>query len=247
MQSGARLRHVIPCVCLMGALVVFTVLGGAGSPSVKTAQTASGDASARLRELVETHFEESLRLNSILASFIGDHRFDDRLPNDIGPRHRAATLALERRSLAALREIPRDSLGRQDRLTWDIFRGERELTIEGFRHPSHLLPVSQFFSTPNLFAMLGSGTSVHPFRNEKDYRNFLHRADDFVVWMDRAIVNMREGVKRGIVQPRVLMQKTLPQLDAMLVTKPEKSIFYRPLGGMPETIDAAPAANHRNA
>ena len=46
---------------------------------------------------------------------------------------------------------------------------------------------------------------------------------------DQAIVNMREGVKAGIVQPRVLMEKVLPQLDANIVDDAEKSIFWGPI------------------
>ena len=45
---------------------------------------------------------------------------------------------------------------------------------------------------------------------------------------DQAIVNMREGVTKNIVQPRVLMEKVLPQLDANIVDDPEKSIFWGP-------------------
>ena len=46
---------------------------------------------------------------------------------------------------------------------------------------------------------------------------------------DQAIVNMREGMKAGLVQPRVLMEKVLPQLDANIVDDVEKSIFWGPI------------------
>jgi uncharacterized protein (DUF885 family) len=56
---------------------------------------------------------------------------------------------------------------------------------------------------------------------------------------DQAIANMREGVKAGIVQPRVLMQKVLPQLQANITDDAEKSIFWGPITQMPKDFSAA--------
>ena len=50
---------------------------------------------------------------------------------------------------------------------------------------------------------------------------------------------MREGVSKGIVQPRVLMEKVLPQLKANITDDPEKSIFWGPITNMPKDFPAA--------
>jgi uncharacterized protein (DUF885 family) len=50
---------------------------------------------------------------------------------------------------------------------------------------------------------------------------------------------LREGVKAGVVQPRVLMEKVLPQLDANIVDDVEKSIFWGPITNMPKEFSAA--------
>ena len=50
---------------------------------------------------------------------------------------------------------------------------------------------------------------------------------------------MREGMKAGIVEPRVLMEKVLPQLDANAVDDVEKSIFWGPVTDMPADFSAA--------
>jgi uncharacterized protein (DUF885 family) len=64
-----------------------------------------------------------------------------------------------------------------------------------------------------------------------------------VVWMDQAIVNMREGAARGVVQPRPVMEKVLVQLEAMVVERPEDSLFFTPVAKFPEAI--APADRER--
>ena len=84
---------------------------------------------------------------------------------------------------------------------------------------------------------MGSGRGVHPFKTVKDYDNFLSRMKGFQVWVDTAMANMRKGVKLGVVQPKVVMEKTLPQLDAMIVSDVKKSIFYQPILHMPASFD----------
>ena len=73
----------------------------------------------------------------------------------------------------------------------------------------------------------------------KDYEDWLKRAADFDAWANQAIENMRAGMAKGIVQPRIVMQQVLPQLAAMVVTDPKKSVFYRPVENFPEGIPPA--------
>ncbi|MBI4488000.1 MAG: DUF885 domain-containing protein [Deltaproteobacteria bacterium] len=105
--------------------------------------------------------------------------------------------------------------------------------MEGLQLNHHLIPVRQLSSTPIEFPLLGSGRGVHPFRTVKDYDNFLKRIEGFQVWVDTAIANMRRGMELGIVQPRVVMERTLPQLDSMIVSDVTQSIFYQPIQQMP--------------
>jgi uncharacterized protein (DUF885 family) len=49
---------------------------------------------------------------------------------------------------------------------------------------------------------------------------------------------MRQGMKAGVVQPRDLMEKVLPQLDAVIKPTAEESIFWSPIRTMPSTIAA---------
>ncbi|MBA3563441.1 MAG: DUF885 domain-containing protein [Gammaproteobacteria bacterium] len=204
------------------------------TPPDPQADTAAADE--QVTEVVEAWFEDNLELNPLNATFIGDHRFDDRLANDIGPEYLQKFRALEEKYLAEIRQIDPADLEGQQLLSREIFERDRMDAIESFQYPGELIPINQFFSMPNLFAMLGSGTSVQPFKTVEDYENFLGRADGFVVWMKQARTNMREGMKQGIVQPRVVMEKTLPQLAAHAVENPEDSIFYRPIAEMPDTF-----------
>jgi uncharacterized protein (DUF885 family) len=192
-----------------------------------------------LHTLVEDHFDRSMEMNPVFATFNGDHRFNDRLANSIGPDHRAASEALEREYLEKIEAIDPSALDGQDQLTWEIFRRERIQALEGMRFPMHLMPINQMFSLPIFFVQLGSPGGMTPFATVEDYENWLARIDGFEIWMDQAIANMRQGIDQGVVLPGVIVDKTLPILEGQVVEDPTASAFYQVIEAMPEEFDAA--------
>ena len=223
-----RLTAVVAAVCLLSAC------GGKDEP----AATEVIDAGAALHALFDEHFERNLELNPIRATFIGDYRYNDRMANTNSPEYRAADQAMDEEFLRRLLEIDRAELDYQDQLSYDIFRISREQSLEGNQFPFHLQPINQFYSITNFFVQLGSGASAHPFKTVKDYEDFLSRADDFSVIIDQLITNMKEGLREGVTQPRILMAKLQPQIDAHVVENVKDSNFYTPVANMPEDFSA---------
>jgi uncharacterized protein (DUF885 family) len=211
------------------------------APTAVAAATESPAAAEarKLHEHFEAYFEESLVLNPVAATSIGDYRYNDRFEVNISPAWRAKSEQLERTYLERVRAVDATQLQGQDLLSQQIFISGRELEIESYRFPSHLIPLNQFYSTPNSFVQLGSGNGLHPFKSVKDYDDFLKRVDGFVAWTDQAIVNMREGMAKGYTLPRVLAERVLPQLQAQLVAKPEDSLFWGPIRNLPAEFPAA--------
>ena len=192
------------------------------------------DPTESLHALSDEFFERGLELNPMRASRIGDYRYNDQFANSIGPEHREASRQLDEEFLARLLEIDREQLSRQDQLSYDMFRLNREQSLEGERFPGHLQPINQFYSTLNSFVQLGSGTSIHPFKTVKHYDDWLSRIDGFVVYADQAIENMQEGVRQGVVQPRILMAKSLPQIESQIADSAQESGFWAPIEHMPD-------------
>jgi uncharacterized protein (DUF885 family) len=226
----------MPLLVTLG-LLVLSACAQKDAPPEQAAQSV--DESAKLHDLVEQYWQDSLVLNPLMASFVGDNRYNDRYVGGISPQERAAELDLQQRYLDAAKALDGTTLGAEDRLTLELFVDGREEEIEGFSFPTHLLPISQFRNPAAFFVLLGSGASVHPFKTVKDYDDFLGRVNGFVEWSDQAIVNMREGVKQGVVQPRILMEKVLPQLSAQFADKAEDSMFWKPITDMPADFPEA--------
>jgi len=220
----------------LAALFLLPACSGNNDNSANDASTeaVAEGATAALAALVEEYFERNLELNPIIATMIGDDRYDDRLANRLSPEYIAQSEALDNEFLERLLTIDESVLDGQDLLTYGTFRLSREMSLESKQFPGHLQPINQFFSIPNRFVQLGSGVSVHPFKTVKNYDDFLGRADDFVEIMDQAIENMKIGMRDGIIQPRVVMQKVLPQLESQFAESAEESTFFNPIRNMPE-------------
>jgi uncharacterized protein (DUF885 family) len=229
---------IAAALALAGCAV--TPPSGDSGPTGRTAEAAATTAGKqRLDALFERYFEDLLRLSPLTATYIGDHRYDDRLPNFIGPEYRAETRELNRRYLAEIRAIDPARLGDADRISYEIFVGERERDLRAERFPTELLPINQAGSLLTVMPALGAGGNAQPFATAGDYERWLRRLDGLVTWMDQAIANMREGARRGVVQPRPVMEKVLVQLDAMAVDRAEQSQYYAPLRQFPASIDEA--------
>ncbi len=219
------------------ATVLAAAALAAGCASAKPAP--AGTESDRLAAVVNEYWEDTLQLNPIMATMIGDDRYDDRLPNFLAPEFRARMKAHLEKYERALATFDRARLQGQDRLSYDVLKHDLDEGLEGLRFPDWLLPVHQFGSAPTLFAMLASGKSIQPFRTVKDYEAFLRRMDQVPPIFDQAVANMREGIRVGVVQPRAAMEKVVPQLDALAADTPEQSAFWGAIQVMPDTIPAA--------
>ncbi len=248
-------RIAVPVIATAIAIAVSgcaTTSPSAEAATPSAAEPAAGAAPAsepappvaltkkeRLDALFESYFEDMLELSPLTATFIGDHRYDERLPNSIGPEHIAAAQSMNRRYLDAVRAMGPDDLAPADRISYDIFLRERERELAADRFPFELLPLNQAGGLLTLMPALGSGDSAQPFQSVADYEHWLGRLHGLVAWMDQAVVNLRKGMSQGVVQPRPVMEKVLAQLDAMVVPHAPQSQYYAPVKQFPRSFTAA--------
>lgn len=111
--------------------------------------------------------------------------------------------------------------------------------LVGERFPEWMQPISQIGGMPSFLAQMGTGQSIQPFKTVKDYDDWLARLAKSPPLFDGLIANMRDGMKAGVTQPRAVMDKVLPQLTALAVTDPEKSLFWGPIKDFPDAVPAA--------
>ena len=226
-------------LALATALLLSTpVVASAAAPSGATVQPAQ-DKASQLNALYEQYWEESLKLNPLRATFQGDPRYNDQLPNFLSAEFRDQSLRFTRDWLQKIESVGADGLQGQDLLSYQIFVRDARNEIESSRFPDWMQPINQFYNIASTVVQLGSGTGAQPFKTVQDYDNWQRRASRFPVLFDQAIANMREGIDAGVVQPRALMEKVVPQLDALIKPKAEDTLFWGPIKNLPESFSAA--------
>ena len=226
-------------------------LVSSGAPAAAAQEAVSQNPSKSLASLFAASDEANLRRNPLNALFRGDLRFADRLGDFTSDEYYAAERAAAGSELAQLARIDRAALSPSERISYDVFKWQRELDLKGVMPDMLALtavrPIDHFNGIHTGFAEISSGESVAPFKTVKDYENGLGRMDDFVTILDRSIVRMREGIASNVVQPKLVMDNVVEQLDAMLAEGVEGSSFMKPLTKFPGDFSAADKARLKGA
>ena len=222
---------------LVGALFICAPVLAAQTPA--QAPVADAQAAHRLDVLADAYYDAAARFEPINATENGDSRFDDQLGLSIDPKLRARQYALYHGFQTRLRAIPRAQLTAKAQINYDILDYElaTELRFEHF--PTHLLPITQMDSVPVTLANYANGQSAQPLTTVKQYRAYLNRLKQLPAWTDQAIANMKEGIKRGVTEPKAAMESAAPQFRKLVAAKLEDSIFYTPVKNFPAGFSAA--------
>ncbi len=186
--------------------------------------SAADDEAQKLRRIFDEDWDHTMALSPTWASQLGDRRWNDRWP-DLSLAAVEREHARDQQMLERLAAIHRDALPPADRLNYDMFRLNYERGIEGFRFGRYLIPLDQRAGIQTEDEL---GDALR-FENAKDYEDWIARLRGFGAYMDQTIALMREGMKRGMVQPKVTMQRVPAQIEKQLVAEPAKSPFFKPL------------------
>jgi uncharacterized protein (DUF885 family) len=198
------------------------------SPGRETTTPSTNKAQV-LSRLYADYWEAALELNPLRATFVGDARYNDRLPDVFAASYRARVEAFNREWLAKLEGVGSDGLQAQDLLSWQLLARNLRQEIESQRFPQWKVPLNQFNNIAATFAQLGAGGNAQPFRTAKDHDDWLARAAQIPTLLRTIQDNMRIGMREGIVQPKALMVKVLPQLDGLIKAQAEDTVFWQPV------------------
>lgn len=202
-------------------------------------QKGKDQENVNFNKLCNQYYEDYLKLNPVSATYAGDNRYNDLLPNDGSAAFLQTTKKFYKQYLDSLGNYKPEQLNANDRLSYDVLKDELETGLEGMKYHLEYMPFNQMFALPLTIGQFGSGTGAQPFKTVKDYDNWLKRTAAFSLWADTAIGNFKKGIKSGIVLPKALVVKMYPQMYSMVVTDPKKSLFYGPVEKLPKDFSEA--------
>jgi len=184
-------------------------------------------------ELLDDHWEHTLRENPLFATGQGDHRFNDQLPNtDLEAME--ADYESNKEFLRRLNAIPRDSVSSDHQVNFDIFRIQLENAIQNYELNGHLLPLNGWWDYHASFADLANRV---PLNTLEDYENYLSRLRAFPAYNAGYIERLSRGAEIGFVRPKLVFDDYLESIEALIPGTAEESLLFDPFENFPAQID----------
>lgn len=200
--------------------------------------SALADATADLHALFDREWERDLADFPIGATYVGDTRYNDRLP-DISPAAQATREAADARVLEDLARIPRDALPAAEQLSYDLFRHEYETRRAAAPFHGEYYSIEAGGGPQSLDEL----AEVTPLATAADYEAWISRMRALPAYLAQYGERLRRGVKEKRTQPRAVMQRVLDPLAKQVVDRPEDSPFFAAFRSYPDAI--APADRER--
>lgn len=217
-------------------LLVFTILFSSCADKKKEAEKTELPP---ISEVYDSFYEGSLALNPIWGNLYGINRYFDILPNNLTDEFRAKEVALYQSHLDKIQQYDRAQLNTSDQLNYDVMVWYCQNKLAANNNFVKYFPINQFDAINLTIAQFASGSSFQPFATVADYDNWLKRLKDYTIWLDTALVNMRKGITLGYVQPKSIIEKIIPQFEAMAKGPATEHLFYSPVKNMPESFTEA--------
>lgn len=236
----SRCRGSLRTSVLITSLLLAGVATLPAQAKPATAAVQAGQAQKQLAKIAAAFHTARCKFDPLLfATANGDSRYNDQLGMAISPKVRGQQFTLYRQMQKQLMAVRRDQLGGQDQLTYDLLTYELNNAMQMESFPDHLLPLNQMDNVPSTLANYADGTGSQPLGTVKQYQAYLSRLNQLPAWIDQAIVNMKQGMRSGVVQPKAIIAAMLPQMQNLRSATAEASVFYSPVTRFPESFSAA--------
>jgi uncharacterized protein (DUF885 family) len=202
------------------------------SPVAASSSSPPADASTALADLERAYWEWRLQEYPESATWLGDHRYGDRLTDfsaeAIERRHQET-----RRMREAAHALDGTTLAGQEALSLELLRWELDLAVEGQRFPTETLILDQLDGVQLAFPQLAS---VMPLRDAADGGAYLARLRAYPRQLEQVRALLERGIASGWTQPPGPLRSIPAQIEGQLPSDPEQSPLYAPLAHLPASL-----------
>jgi len=201
---------------------------------ISLANVCYADAADDFETLLDEHWQWRMASSPVFASRLGDRRYNDRWPDTsltaIAQRHND-----RREFLRRVYAIKRDELDAAAQLNYELFRRQLQDAIDAHRFNEYLLPFSHRGGIQNPESL----TSQLRMVTVKDFEDWLARIRQLDIVIEQNIKLAQEGRKRGIMPPKILMQRVVEQLALQDVETATDSPLFAIFENMPRSFSTA--------
>jgi len=198
----------------------------------RAAEQTLEERRAELNRLLADEWEYTLRTQPELATQVGDDRYNDRL-SDFSDQAIADDLEHTRQALARFESVDVAGFPEQEKLNRALMVRSLREALDSAQFKDWEMPATQFGGIHLGYASLASDS---PFRNVKDYQDYLSRLHQIPRVLDQAMGHMRDGLRDHRMPPRDLLEKVSSQAQQIADEPIDKSPFTEPLRKFPDSV-----------
>jgi uncharacterized protein (DUF885 family) len=238
-RSHRRLPHSLPGFALfIGSVLIHLACSTSrGFPNAPTSQDQ------KLTALLSKQWEYELREDPQLATAVGNYVYNDRWKD-----YSLAAEERQKRDLTAwlteFRRLEETHLSEEGRLNRTLMVRNLEERLTSIEFKNYEMPINPHSGVQLEWVEL---VSVMPFRNGKDYQDYISRLHRLPGVIDQVIAILQQGIRDGLLPPRYLLEKTIPQCQAIASAAGTANPFAAPLSHMPRQIQQAEAKRLRTS
>jgi uncharacterized protein (DUF885 family) len=194
----------------------------------------AADELPRLQDLFKREWEHRLKADPFLATSVGRHEYDDRLPaTSLADLRREAEA--DRAFLAELGAIDRTRFAAADQVNYDIFKRQLADRVTDFELGGYQMPFNADSGFHSGFSRL---PEEMPLATTKEYESYISRLRAWPLYVQQEIELMRLGIQSGMTVPRATLSGYDRTISAHVVDDPAKSVFWKPFEKLPAGVPA---------
>ena len=169
------------------------------------------DENRKFELFLSDDWEKYLSNNPLFATYTGDKRQNNKInPNTVD--HFFQELESDKTSLAGLYEIDFSKLNDENKLNYKLKEFSLNESINSKKFPTYYLRLNQrggiqsFYETGNRLV----------YSSSQDYFDWLERLEEFTNHINISLKINKEGLSKGITQPKMITKGVIEQIDAII-------------------------------
>ncbi|AEE18867.1 DUF885 domain-containing protein [Dokdonia sp. 4H-3-7-5] len=142
--------------------------------------------------------------------------------------------AFAKAQLKKLQAISSETLSETERISLELLKFKLQETVDYYEYESYLNPLlsdSGFHSSWNYM--------VRPISTYKQAVSYLNKLKALPEVVDQYLPLLREGVAKGVSQPRVIFNGYESTYDSQIVANYKDSFYYEPFSNLPSSISGS--------
>jgi len=177
--------------------------------------------------------QASENLESIIQEF-EDHKAYDREEFPLGLYTKAyykQEAEFAEKQLEKLNKIKEATLKETERISLKMLMFKLQETIDFYKYEAYLNPL---LSDSGFHLSLAY--QVRDLNNYEQVKAYLNKLNAIPAYVDQHLVLLREGLKKGITQPRVIFKGYESTYNDQIVEDPKQSYYYEPFENLPKIL-----------